>query len=250
MKRGAPRHAGIENIHEGHEMKTAVTKVLSKTPLYHPLRNYIRTQRNARELETWERSGRPCPPPHAVKQRVLRTYAREHGLRVFVETGTYLGDMVEAMRRSFDKIYSIELSEELFREAQKRFAHAKHIEIIHGDSGVELGNIVRKLQQPALFWLDGHYSAGMTARGEKDSPVFEELGHILRNPDLGHVVIIDDARCFGTESGYPSLATLTEYILSLRKDMLIATEDDSIRLAPPQKPSPAELSLSEREPVP
>jgi predicted O-methyltransferase YrrM len=213
-------------------MKAALKKALARTPLYHPLRNCLRAQKQARDLETWEQRGRPCPPPHVVKQRVLKEYARQYGLRVFVETGTYLGDMVEAMRHSFDRIYSIELSEELFLMARKRFARARHVEIIHGDSGIELGRIVPKLQQPALFWLDGHYSAGVTARGDKDSPVFEELNHILSPPDIGHVVIIDDARCFGAEPGYPSLGTLKEHVTSLRKNSRIAAENDTIRVTP------------------
>src|SRR2546425_6234629 len=40
--------------------------------------------------------------------------------QIFVETGTYRGDMVEAMKPLFHKIYSIELSDALFAEAQRR----------------------------------------------------------------------------------------------------------------------------------
>ena len=54
------------------------------------------------------RSDAPVPPPHVVKQRVLREYAERYELKVFVETGTYRGDMVQAMKPLFDKIYSIE----------------------------------------------------------------------------------------------------------------------------------------------
>src|SRR2546425_12007741 len=88
--------------------------------------------------------------------------------QIFVETGTYRGDMVEAMKPLFHKIYSIELSDALFAEAQRRFRLDTHVELIHGDSGKELGRVMERIHQPALFWLDGHYSAGDTARGEKD----------------------------------------------------------------------------------
>jgi predicted O-methyltransferase YrrM len=213
-------------------MKETLKKALARTPLYHPLRNCLRAKKEVRDLAIWERRGRPCPPPHIVKQRVLREYAREYGLRIFVETGTYLGDMVEAMRHSFDKLYSIELSEELFLMAKKRFAPARHVAIIHGDSGIELGRIVPTLQQPTLFWLDGHYSAGVTARGGKDSPIFEELNHILSTPDLGHVIIIDDARCFGAEPGYPTLDELRTCTLSRRSNLDMLVQDDIIRLSP------------------
>ncbi|MCZ7667771.1 MAG: hypothetical protein M5U34_11425 [Chloroflexi bacterium] len=89
----------------------------------------------------WQKKGKPNPPPHVVKQRTLRAYAQTYGLKILVETGTYFGDMVEAMKTDFDKIYSIELSEEFYRQAKLRFKDAAHVEIIQGDSGIELETI-------------------------------------------------------------------------------------------------------------
>ena len=62
----------------------------------------------------WELSGRIGSPPHRVKQFIIRRYKEKYGARLFMETGTYLGDMVYAQRRVFDSIISIELGEELF----------------------------------------------------------------------------------------------------------------------------------------
>src|SRR5262245_37032165 len=100
------------------------------TPLYHPVRNWLRARRRARELRRWEARGKPVPPPHVVKQRTLRTLAERFKLTLLVETGTYYGDMVEAMKRSFSRIYSIELSRELSERAAKRFRHDRHVRII------------------------------------------------------------------------------------------------------------------------
>lgn len=63
----------------------------------------------------------PGPAPHSVKQRAVAELARAHGAKIFVETGTYRGDMVAAMQPNFDKLYSIELSPELHRAAVRRF---------------------------------------------------------------------------------------------------------------------------------
>src|SRR2546422_8845348 len=104
----------------------------------------------------------PVPVTHGVKQGVLRSYAERYRLKVFVETGTLRGDMVEAMKPLFQKICSIELSEPLFVAAKRRFQADRHVELIQGDSGKELGRIVARIDQPALFWLDGHYSVGET----------------------------------------------------------------------------------------
>ena len=118
-------------------------------------------------------------------------------MKVLVETGTYLGDMIQAMRPHFDQIYSIELSDALFEKARQRFESAKNVNLVHGDSGIQLPNVLKELKQPALFWLDGHYSEGFTAKGDKETPIYDELNWIVSVPERRHVIIIDDARCFG-----------------------------------------------------
>ena len=96
-----------------------------------------------------------------------------------METGTYYGDMIAAMMPQFDAIYSIELSDELYDRARRRFRGSDKVTLIHGDSAVELAAIVRGLDRPALFWLDGHYSGGETAKGATETPVLAELEQIL-----------------------------------------------------------------------
>ena len=196
------------------------------------IRKSLRRRRQAKALLKWQRSGRPVPPPHQVKQAILRKYASKFDTRVLVETGTFLGDMIEAMRDNFDKIYSIELSEEYYAKAKVRFQDCPHVELIRGDSGRELGKLLTRFDQSALFCLDGHYSAGDTARGEKDNPVFEEFEHIIRSAvsTAGHVVLIDDARCFGTDPGYPSLDELQAYLRKKGAQFEFAVEDDVVRI--------------------
>lgn len=207
-----------------------------KTPLKSAVRAWIERRREDREVADWVRRGRPLPPPHVVKQRTLREYARRYGLRVLVETGTYLGDMVEAMRGDFDRIYSIELGDELHRRARERFRAFDHVELLHGDSGVVLSTLMPRLSQPTLFWLDGHYSAGITARGATDTPVLEELRHILEAPHAGHVIVIDDAWCFGTDPAYPTLEALFAHVHALSSRVDVHVEDDRVRITPLSAP--------------
>lgn len=167
-----------------------------------------------------------------AKQFILREYAKTYGLRVLVETGTYLGDMIHAMNADFDRLYSIELSRDLHEKAVKRFKGIGKIDLLQGDSSVELEKIVRKLNQPALFWLDGHWSGGVTARGPKDTPIYDELRHILNTVDRGHVILIDDARCFGKDPAYPTIDALSEFVKSKRSNLDITVRDDSIRITP------------------
>ncbi len=196
------------------------------------LQKWIKKRKNDKKLAEWQSKGKPVPPPHIVKQLAIRNYARRFGLKILVETGTLHGRMIEAMKDDFDRIYSIELSEELYKKAKDRFRKENSVELIHGDSGVELKHVIERLDQPALFWLDGHYSSGETARGEKDTPVFEELNHIFDDQVRDHVIIIDDARCFGTDPAYPTLEELTNFVKSRRPGAGISIQDDSIRITP------------------
>jgi hypothetical protein len=217
-------------------MKQLIKHIIKKTPLYSSLPKWVTKRRNAKELVEWERKGKPVPPPHIVKQRTLQAYSIRYGLKILVETGTYNGDMVEAMKDVFDRIYSIELGEQLYEKAREKFKGVKHIELIHGDSGVELMNLMNRINEPALFWLDGHYSGGVTARGGEDTPIFKELRHILNAPDRGHVIIIDDAHCFGSDPAYPRIEDIKDFIKSKRPNLEIVIQDDSIRIAPGQWP--------------
>ncbi len=213
-------------------MIQTLQRIALRTPLYYSFRNWLVRKRQAKALRQWEAAGRPVPPPHMAKQQVLRSLGQAHGLKVLVETGTYFGDMVEAMKTSFERIISIELSPTLAAKAAGRFRSSPHVQIRQGDSANVLGNVMKELRQPALFWLDGHYSAGVTAKGEKDTPIFEELTHIFAADDLGHVLVIDDAHCFGVSPGYPTIDELKAFILSRRPAMKIAVVDNMICVTP------------------
>ena len=63
------------------------------------------------------------PATQEVKIKNILALRDEIDARTFVETGTYRGDMVEAVKKEFDKIYSIEIGQELAVSAQKRFAN-------------------------------------------------------------------------------------------------------------------------------
>ena len=64
-----------------------------------------------RQIIRWNLSDKTMPPPQVIKQRIVKQYQSRYSLNVFVETGTYLGDMVDAMKSRFREIYSVELSD-------------------------------------------------------------------------------------------------------------------------------------------
>lgn len=138
----------------------------------------LRAARERLAYWRWAAAGHPAPAPHLAKRRRVLGLARRYECSVFVETGTFQGDMVQAVLRDFERIYSIELGEDLWRNARERFAAEPRVTLLQGDSARVLGEILAVVDRPCLFWLDGHYSAGITARGDRDTPVAEELARI------------------------------------------------------------------------
>jgi len=187
------------------------------------------TETEAVIMKEWERNGCPVPPPHVVKQRIIKEYQQRYKYSTFIETGTYLGDMVEAQKSSFKKLISIELSSELYLKARNRFKNDSNVLIVQGDSGKQLPEILRTLTEPAIFWLDGHYSEGKTAKGDKDCPIFEELDAILGHSIYAHVILIDDARYFVGKGDYPQVEALAEYILGKNQNYKMEVKHDIIR---------------------
>lgn len=171
-------------------------------------------------------TGTPSSSGKTISNRML---SKKDNISILIETGTYLGDMVNAQLKLFKTIYSIELSEDLWKKAVKRFEKNKHVTIIHGDSGKVFINLIPKINAKAIFWLDGHYSAGITAKGEKNCPIYEELNEIFKSR-LQHILLIDDARCFNGKGDYPTIQRLSEYILSRNSKSKIEIKDDIIRI--------------------
>ena len=213
-------------------MEKYIPKFITKTLLYTQLRLWTKMRLQKWIIAKWEKQGRPSPPPPVFKHQTIRDYAKRFKLRVFVETGTYIGDTVAAVMRSFDKLYSIELSRDFYEIARKRFERKDKVTIIHGDSGIEIHKVINWLDQPALFWLDGHFSGGVTAKGDKDTPIIEELTHIYDSKLDGHVIIIDDAHYFGTDPAYPSIEDLRMFIRSKKPDNKVDIKDNIIRITP------------------
>jgi len=160
----------------------------------------------------WRVMGEPSPPPHFIKQRIIKRYAKKFAINVFIETGTFIGDTVMSVRDIFDEIYSIEIDKLLFEKAQEKFATYSHIHIFHGDSSKVLPLILSKVDKPALFWLDGHYSEGITGKGDLNTPILEELNAIALHTITNHVILIDDARLFDGTTDYPTTEALQKYV--------------------------------------
>lgn len=199
--------------------------------LSHLARPYRRL-RDAHKARRWRPLGCQGPAPHAVKQQAILRVARSLGCTALVETETFRGDMVEAMRGRFEHVTSIELSPELHTRAQGRFHGVRGVRLIQGDSASVLAKLAPTLDHPTLFWLDGHWSGGETARGAVDTPVLEELRCLAPLLPKGQAVLIDDARLFGTDPAYPTIERLRGLVQQLAPGFVVDVFEDVISILP------------------
>lgn len=204
-----------------------VIEKLKRTPPYFAWRNRQNAKLDATELARWQAGDQSGIPPHAAKQTLIRNLARKHGIRILVETGTHHGDMVESMRRHFERVYSIELSPHYASRARARFVRAGNVSLVEGDSGEKIGEVLTRLSAPALFWLDAHFSGANTARAATDTPVVQELRTILADP-REHIIVIDDAHLFGEASDYPTVNEMRAMVGEMRPELAVSRSTNAI----------------------
>lgn len=117
--------------------------------------------------------------------------------KIFIETGSYLGDGIQqALDAGFEVVISIELSDKYFSISTNRFIDNPKVKILKGDSYKVLPDVLKDIDTPVTFWLDGHYSSGDTALGDYWAPLIQELDVIKEHPIKNHKILIDDMRCW------------------------------------------------------
>ena len=193
------------------------------------LLHYKLTQQ--RDMHVWKTHGRPMPPPHKIKTDTVIEYGQKFAALNLVETGTFLGHMVDATKKYYSKIISIELGEDLATDARKRFSKYGYIDILQGDSSRLLPDILRNLSGKTIFWLDAHHSSSVTAIGESYTPILSEITVIAGWDQSLTVLLIDDARLF-TGKDYPEMSTFKEFIKMHFPMHEIDITNDIIRVTP------------------
>jgi hypothetical protein len=120
--------------------------------------------------------------------------------RTYVETGSYRGFMIEHVIDEYDVIHSIELSSRWYRYCLDKFGNSEHVHLHEGDSRAVLPSLLEGVAEPAVIFLDAHYSGGTTARAERDTPLLEEL-EIVGRRQYPDIIIVDDISFLGKKGG-------------------------------------------------
>jgi len=170
-----------------------------------------------RDCLQWAKRNYYAPSPHFIKQRCL--LRNGFPVATWVETGTFLGQTTRLLAKYGTYVYSIEPEPSLFARARLIFNSHSNVEIMNGTSEDIFPILLPRISGDVNFWLDGHYSSGITFKGAQDTPILDELNCISRNINKFDkiCVMIDDIRCFNPRlpeySSYPPLETLVDWAI-------------------------------------
>lgn len=142
----------------------------------------------------------------------------------------------------FSEIHSVELSETYYQGALNTFRQFSNVHIWFGDSGIVLADMIKNMNEPITFWLDGHLSDPSTAKGESNTPILKELECIKNHPIKTHTILIDDVRLFGTaEFDFITLDVIIQKLKEINPSYIISIADawpypqDILVAQPPKK---------------
>lgn len=166
---------------------------------------YRKLRAHLLDTREWRQRAYAAPSPKSVKDEVLLRNGLPNA--TWVETGTFLGETTSLLAANAHKVFSVEPEATLFSRAVKKFSDQPHVKIVNGPSESVFPSLLPTLSGDVNFWLDGHYSAGVTFKGDLETPIIEELAQIEANLGRfnGLSVLVDDVRCF--DPGNPEYST-------------------------------------------
>ena len=137
-----------------------------------------------------------------------------------METGSLLGDGIKlAIDAGFKTVISIEIAKKYYDHCINRFKGNDNVKLHIGDSADILGNVIKDINEPITFWLDGHYSGEACQIGKYLSPLIQELDILKLHPIKTHTILIDDIRCWKDISNEYhdnfDMASVTQKILEI-----------------------------------
>jgi hypothetical protein len=171
----------------------------------------------------------------SLKATYLKELAEIFHTDVFVESGTLMGNTTHNAIPYFREIHTIELSRDLYARAVERFKNNAHVHVHQGDSASVLPHLLPQLKGKILFWLDGHYSEGGTAKGKVNTPLMEELDAIRLCGIKDAVLLIDDIRQFQPVPnnpinqvllGFPTVTQLKKAIFAINPNYQVFVYGD------------------------
>jgi hypothetical protein len=155
----------------------------------------------------------------SLREHNLNSYIENYGLEYYFETGTGKAECLSyAIKSNFKKFYSVDIDEELVKEAYEKLQYeGKDIELLIGKSTEILEEYVPQLakESPTLFFLDAHfpgadfhkctYEESIRTYLKDAFPLEQEVSIIINNRDVSKDVFIIDDYVLYEEGDYDCL---------------------------------------------
>lgn len=167
--------------------------------------------RDKKKLAAWENAGQRSPLPLEVKQRIILNLQEKHGLKTFVESGTSVGEMVEAVRWDFQEVYSLENDTDSYISKIRRFVGARNVFFLHGNNVALMRNLLPKLPPPCFFWLNAHFETREVDIEDVVTTLADELHAISQHEFKSQDVILIDGADGFDEQSIPSLSWVEDW---------------------------------------
>jgi hypothetical protein len=166
-----------------------------------------------------------------VPEQYVLDLKKASGAKCFLETGTFRGNTTKWAAGHFDHVYTIELSETLFRENAPAFTGLNNVTSLFGDTREHLLRIASTLPK-TIFWLDAHWCGEVGAVGFEDQcPLLDEIAVLQACWDRAYI-LVDDARFFLAPPAPPhrieNWPTMSRLVKALDQgaDRFVATFED------------------------
>lgn len=137
----------------------------------------------------------------------LQNYIDQYNCKYFIETGSGKGTgITHALKYNFEKLYSIEIIEDLYNYCNSKFRDSR-LSFINDNSINGLSSILNLVdEKPCLFWLDAHFPGAdfhynsydhLSEVPELHKPLKQEI-NLIKNlrPLSKDVFIIDDLQIY------------------------------------------------------
>ena len=183
----------------------------------HPDVTTYMIEANHKGISEWAKRDFTVPCPKFIKDSVLKRNSLPNS--TWIETGTYFGETTELLSTFAKKVYTIEPEPKLYDKAVEKFMSNPTVSVINDISENALPKLLPNIEGNVCFWLDGHYSAGVTFAGPNDTPLIHELNEISRHLSrlLKVVIAIDDIRLCGKVHAYGEYPSL-DYLVNWSRD--------------------------------
>lgn len=135
---------------------------------------------------------------HGIDKEMALFLKRQFYLNTFVETGTFRGDTASWASQHFSHVHTVDVFKNYIEGAKKTTCAGRdNVEFYLGQSDEILPEILSKVGAPALIWLDAHWGGDLHyGKPDVECPLMGELSAISEVSNIGHLLMIDDARLF------------------------------------------------------